>query len=259
MRVREVGIVLRNLLMGGHLSSLSLAGQPTKMVFYLSECLFLKKCIQPNGGLKQRAIWDTFASSPVPIQIHGDAANEWCLSVGSFMSDLVSLCSLSSIEQPKVIFEIGTLHGTSALHLASNSRGAEVYTLDLPPDGSPALPTTLADRSHNAQYNQRTRIWFDGRPEAERIHRLFGDSANFDFSPYRGKVDFFFIDGAHSYEYVRSDTFKALECTHPGSVIAWHDYGRVGFNGVTRWLHEFARQGHSLYRVPGGSLAYMRV
>jgi hypothetical protein len=45
----------------------------------------------------------------------------------------------------------------------------------------------------------------------------------------------------------------------PGSIIVWHDYGRFGINGVSRWLHEFAAQGRELYRVPGGSLAYMRV
>ena len=44
----------------------------------------------------------------------------------------------------------------------------------------------------------------------------------------------------------------------PGSVIAWHDFGRFGVNGVTRWLREFSRN-HAVYCVPGGSLAYMRI
>jgi hypothetical protein len=229
------------------------------MVAYISECLFLKRCMQPNGGLPQKAVWDTFASPPVSIVIHGDAANDWCLSIGSFMSDLVSLCALCCVTQPKVIFEIGTYHGTSALHFASNAPQAMVHTLDLPRDSSPTLPVTLADRGHNLGYTNAKRMWFDGQPEANRINRLLGDSASFDFTPYQGKVDLFFIDGAHSYEYVRNDTQKALYCTRPGSVIAWHDYGRAGFNGVSRWLHEFANLGHSIYRVPGGSTAYTRV
>jgi Methyltransferase domain len=96
----------------------------------------------------------------------------------------------------------------------------------------------------------------EGRKDTARIHRLLGDSATFDFSPYARNIDLFFIDGAHTYEYVKNDTLKALECCHPGSVIAWHDYGRMGINGVTRWLHEFVRSHFPVYRVPNGSLAF---
>jgi predicted O-methyltransferase YrrM len=93
----------------------------------------------------------------------------------------------------------------------------------------------------------------------DRIHRLFGDSATFDFSPFHNQVDLFFIDGAHSYQYVRNDTEKALPCVKKGGVIAWHDYGRCGINGVSRWLHELRDDGRVIQRVPGGSLAYMIV
>jgi Methyltransferase domain len=90
---------------------------------------------------------------------------------------------------------------------------------------------------------------------AGKVQPLFGDSAKFDYSPYHGRVDLFFIDGAHSYEYVRSDTLNAMKCSRPGSVIAWHDFGRAGVNGVARWLMEFSKQ-HQVYSVPGGSLAF---
>jgi len=42
-------------------------------------------------------------------------------------------------------------------------------------------------------------------------------------------------------------------------VVAWHDYGRMGVNGVSKWLHEFRRQGRQIFRIPGGSLAYARI
>jgi hypothetical protein len=88
---------------------------------------------------------------------------------------------------------------------------------------------------------------------------LFGDSASFDFSPFAGAVDLFFIDGAHSYEYVRSDTLRALQCVRPGGVIAWHDFGRTGVNGVSRWLLEMHSRQWPVCAAPGGSLAYMIV
>ncbi len=81
----------------------------------------------------------------------------------------------------------------------------------------------------------------------------------FDFTPYHGKVDLFFIDGAHSYEYVRSDSHHALECMHQGGVIVWHDYGRWGVNGVSRFLHELRKSGREIYRLPGSSLALLKV
>lgn len=76
------------------------------------------------------------------------------------------------------------------------------------------------------------RYIFENCKAASKITCLFGDSATFNFSSFYEKVDFFFIDGAHSYEYVRSDTLNALKCCHQGSVIAWHDFGRVGVGGV---------------------------
>jgi predicted O-methyltransferase YrrM len=92
--------------------------------------------------------------------------------------------------------------------------------------------------------------------QRDRIELLFGDSAMFDFAPWHGTIDLFFIDGAHSYDYVRSDTLNAVRCVRPGGVIAWHDFGRTGLNGVSRWLTEWRRQGHEVFATPGGSLAF---
>jgi predicted O-methyltransferase YrrM len=171
--------------------------------------------------------------------------------VGSFTVDLLALCMICRAIKPRMIFEIGTFHGAGTMHLAANAPEAQVLTLDLPPESATSLNTTTVDRLH---ISARTRAdWLCG---AERINRLYGDSATFDFLPWRARIDLFFIDGAHSYEYVRNDTLKALDCCRPGAVIAWHDYGRVGVNGVSRWLHEFASGSREVFRVPGGSLAY---
>jgi predicted O-methyltransferase YrrM len=160
--------------------------------------------------------------------------------------------------KPKVIFEIGTMSGSTALHFAINAPGAVVYTLDLPPDGVPALGTTLMDNEHIRMHGSVRRVNLTSHPAGKRVNCLYGDSAKFDYSPFREKVDLFFIDGAHSYEYVKNDTLRALECCHPGSVIAWHDYGRHGVNGVSRWLHELS-ESRKLYCIIAGSLAYMVV
>lgn len=61
--------------------------------------------------------------------------------------------------------------------------------------------------------------------------------------------------GAHSYEYVAFDTRNAFACVRPGGVIAWHDFGRVGVNGVGRLVREVART-REVHAIPGGSVAF---
>jgi hypothetical protein len=261
MTARELTIILRNFAMGTNFDSLRMLRRPRTMAAYVTECLFLRRCLHPVSDFPQRGVCEVFGiDSSVPVVLHESAASPyWLCPVASFTADLVAMCMLCQILRPKLIFEIGTFHGSGALHWASNAPGAEVYTLDLPPKSSPALSTTTTDRTYIQEPGNGKRLLFERKPEANRIHCLYGDSASFDYSAFSERVDLFFIDGAHSYEYVRNDTHNALRCCHPGSVIAWHDYGRVGFNGVSRWLHEFATQGREIYRVPGGSLAYMRV
>jgi len=36
-------------------------------------------------------------------------------------------------------------------------------------------------------------------------------------------MDLVFVDGYHSYEYVKNDTEKGWEMLRPGGIIAWHD------------------------------------
>jgi predicted O-methyltransferase YrrM len=259
MKMREIGIVLRNMLLGGNVDSLLSLSDPRTAAYYVTECRFLHQCIFPNGGLPSKNIWEALGADQVPVVLYGPAAEEWFRPMASYTADLVSMCMLCQLLKPQTILEIGTFHGSGALHWAGNASQADVYTLDLPAAIPPSLAVTEVDLAYVEGHAQTRQMLFEGRPEADRIHCLYGDSATFDFGRFEGKVDLLFIDGAHSYEYVRNDTLRAGSCCKPGSVIAWHDYGRVGFNGVSKWLHELAGEGKTIYRVPGGSLAYSRV
>ena len=80
-----------------------------------------------------------------------------------------------------------------------------------------------------------TGIDFKGKDVEKKIEQLLGNSLNFDFSPYFGKMDIVFIDGAHHYEAVKSDTANALKMVRPGGFIIWHDFASYGdYNDVTR-------------------------
>jgi predicted O-methyltransferase YrrM len=266
MRVRPLltaGILAaRNVLLGGNAVSLSFLNAPKKMVEYATECLFLYKILGSRRGIPSRNVFDVLpCEGEVAITLTDFKGGSWFRPIASYTVDLVSLCLICRLVKPRVVFEIGTLHGSSALHFALNTpEETVIYTLDLPTGqaAQPKLATTITDDFHIAAYRSSEALCFDNTPVAQRIKRLFGDSAEFDFSEFHGKVDFFFIDGAHSYDYVKSDTLNALQCCHTGSVIAWHDFGRVGVNGVSRWILELSRE-REIHSTPGGSLAFMVV
>jgi len=210
--------------------------------------------------LIQKNIYDIFhAKDEIDIKI--SIPNKWFSSDATYTKDIISLCLICRLLKPSIIFEIGTLDGYTAYHFALNtSKETEIYTLDLPKDKRicPELNITYIDKLHILAAQQTREYVFSGRPEGAKIHCLYGDSHKFDFSPFHNKVDFFFIDGAHSYEYVRCDSETAGMCGRKGGVIAWHDYGRTGVNGVSRYLDKLARR-HQIYCVPGSSIAFMVV
>jgi hypothetical protein len=258
-----------NIVIGGNVASLTLLPKPGRLMDYARQCRCLYATYTDTRGLPQRNVFQVLKNGHEATQSEEvtlawqtlPRGESWFNPLASYLADLVQLCLLCRLLNAKVIFEIGTLQGYTTLHFALNSaEEAEVYSLDLPPEGgsAPALRTTVIDESLIHKLGTKRRYVFDGLPSARKIHCLYGDSATFDYAPYAGKVDLFFIDGAHSYEYVRSDTLNAIKCCHPGSVIAWHDFGRFGVNGVSKWLREFSRE-HEVYSIPGGSLAFMLV
>ena len=256
-------VVIRNIILGGNLISLTLARSPRRMIEYVSEILFLYKALNSKRGIPQRNVFEVLPSNDSANVKLGNltSGGSWFGAQASYTADILNLCLICQIISPKVVFEIGTLKGYTAYQFALNTPdNGKIYTLDLPKDESIqlTLPSTGLDDLHVNSYTQMESHCFESSTVATKITCLFGDSAVFDFSPFYEKVDFFFIDGAHSYEYVRSDTLNALKCCHPGSVIAWHDFGREEINGVTKWILELSKT-QKIYSVPGGSLAFMIV
>ena len=263
-QLRTVVIVLRNAALGGNLLSLTLIRDPRLMVHYVAECMFNYKAMRKRSGIPRRNVFEALSSGDtVEVKLGSLNSGRTLFRVpSSYIADTVNLCLICQIIKPKIVFEIGTMTGYTAFHFALNTPDeTEIYTLDLRKDKdvSPELRTTLMDDAHIGSYAELQGYHFDNSDVSSKINCLFGDSATFDFSPFHGKVDFFFIDGAHSYDYVRSDTLNALKCCHPGSVIAWHDFGRAGVNGVSKCLLELSEEGHSVYSTPGGSVAFMIV
>jgi hypothetical protein len=93
-------------------------------------------------------------------------------------------------------------------------------------------------------------------PHADRVHQHFGDSATFDFSPFRGSTDLVFVDGGHTYQYVASDSRHALDMIGSDGVIVWDDCNALS-PGVSRALLELRGRGEPVHRIVGTRLAVL--
>lgn len=157
--------------------------------------------------------------------------------------ELLLITQLVKSRGAATAFEIGTFDGRTALNLAANvAEGGHVYTLDLPPANLDRTGLKIACGDENFIRKKRPGARFADTPYSARITQLIGDSATFDFSPYEGKIDVVFVDGSHSYDYVRNDTEIALRLLKPGGgMIIWHDYGSRWWKDLTRAMNEFYR------------------
>jgi hypothetical protein len=181
---------------------------------------------------------------------------------GVSLYDLVVIAAIVSDLRPSASLEIGTFNGRTTLNIAANSADdAVTYTLDLPAEGLGDAKLPLDPADPGMIVKPGSGALFAGTELAPRIRQLFGDSAAFDFGPYRGGIDFVFVDGAHSREYVLNDSSVAMELLRGGrGIVLWHDY--AGWDGVTRALDELYRSGgvwSGLRRIRGTTIAYLRV
>lgn len=162
-------------------------------------------------------------------------------------SDLEAYVLASLARHAKRLFEFGTCSGrTTFLWAANSAPGARITTLTLPPD-DPRMQLsdqmTSRDIRHATSESTHQQFVYSGSSVEHKIEQLFCDSAALDTTPYHRGVDLIFIDGGHSYAYVKNDSEKAFEMVAPGGLIIWHDYrGKRPKEtiGVYRYLNELS-------------------
>jgi predicted O-methyltransferase YrrM len=163
------------------------------------------------------------------------------------------------------IFEFGTATGRTTYVLGRNAGPqARIATLTLGADRTQSYQEESADSARatsgalvESRYEQ---FLYSGTEVAPRVQQLFGDSKQFDETPFLKQCDLIFIDGSHAYSYVRSDTEKALRMVKPGGTVLWHDYRGPHVRGardVYRYLNELSRQ-LPLKHLQGTSLVAYR-
>ena len=156
------------------------------------------------------------------------------------LEQLACLAIVARAFEPHTIFEIGTFTGRTALNFAINSpKDCRVYTMDLPgEERSEARRSTSRADSEIISNSETGRDYVDTEFE-DKIEQIYADSQAFDFSPFESKVDLVYIDGAHHWEAVCSDTRAALRMLRPGGHILWDEFGMYGdYNDVTRAVRD---------------------
>jgi predicted O-methyltransferase YrrM len=151
------------------------------------------------------------------------------------------LAALAGVRRPERIFEIGTFDGATTLLLARMVPNAQIYTLDLPPEVADGGNKLALARVNGAGSR------FRDAPEADRITQLYGDSREFDFSPYYGKMDLVVVDGSHEADCVTADTESALRMVTPEGLVVWDDYA-PGWPHVVKAV-DGAAERHDLFVV----------
>ena len=173
------------------------------------------------------------------------------------VEDMVILVYLLVSARPAAVLEIGTYMGHTTRTIAENCPHAIVHTLDLPQDFDRQSDTVEIPKDDHHLIERRTvGREFAGEPCAARIRQHFGDSATWDFSQARGAT-FFFIDGAHTYEYVKNDTEKCFELSGRRGSFLWHDVDDR-HPGVVRYLAELRGSGLDVVRFANTQLAYFQ-
>ncbi len=168
-----------------------------------------------------------------------------------FKEDYLVLYCLIKKYSPKVFLEIGTSTGSGTqiichamgLRRFLPRRGRRVFSIDVPPGTDPKKIYPGGEDGHPDIAGKNCRLPFK---------QIFGDSFDFDFSPYY-PIDGWFIDGKHDYKYAHNDTKLALK-SNP-KIIIWHD---MQIEGVAQAVIELmsARGDYKLFRVSDTRIAY---
>jgi hypothetical protein len=169
-----------------------------------------------------------------------------------WVNELVLLAGICRWLKPKHVFEIGTFNGRTTVNVAANSPDdAIVHTLDIPHDHPLFAQVSGEERF---QLHANAGALYRNSPFAAKVEQLWSDSAEFDEKPFADQIDLAFIDGSHSYDYVKNDTEKTLRMMRSDGVIIWHDY-YPQYPDVARYLEE---HGTSLVHIETTSIVVLR-
>lgn len=168
------------------------------------------------------------------------------------LCDLMALLSVLVSRAPGTVLEIGTFNGYTTRLMALNLPHAQIHTIDLPEKFNDCGAGMQKDDWHLIAA-RRVGNEYRSDPSITSVTQHYGDTAEYEFP----QAELVFIDGSHTYPYVRSDTQKVLRSPATKTVL-WHDCNQ-SHPDVTRWLVEMIQAGYAVRHLAGTSLAILEV
>jgi hypothetical protein len=213
-----------------------------------------KKLQEELKSIPSRTLGEILGTSKAAIKLNVQKYDEGMLS----SHEAIALLSILVVENPGEILEIGTFMGHTARAMAENLPDAIVHTVDLPTDFSAQQDSKDGPPKDDFHLIARRVVGreFKGQPVAPRIRQHFGDTAVIDFREF-GKPTFFFIDGAHTYEYCKQDSEKCFALCGGTGTFLWHDCD-IGHPGVVEFISEWRGMGRNIVKIEGTALAYWK-
>jgi predicted O-methyltransferase YrrM len=174
------------------------------------------------------------------------------LRIGQVESEIVQVCELIELEQPKRLLEIGTnLGGTLFLFCRAAPTDAHLVSIDLPYQPAPEHPNGYLGYHESRRLvlraftrpSQRVSLLQRNSHDPKTMEKARGMLA--------GPVDFLFIDGDHAYEAVRRDWELYSPLVRPGGLVGFHDiWPGIHSGGVPEFWRE-VKAGRDVIEVVG--------
>lgn len=170
--------------------------------------------------------------------------------------DQAALIDLLTRLNPETIFEFGTNWGVTTSYFVENTN-AKIWTLDIcremfTHDLTGELTMVLSNKDTGFAYRRL-------KASEGRVTQVFQDSLKLDWTEtdYPATFDLILVDACHAYDFVKSDTEKALQKLRPGGLLLWHDFYPDVFlwPDVFTYVSEFAKEHPGVVNVKGTSLA----
>lgn len=172
--------------------------------------------------------------------------NEIAEDLQGWNSDHPIFDQLCAEHQPKIIVEVGSWKGRSAMHFAKAAPEATIFCVDTWLGGIDHFLSELPqddrklDRLGNPRLYELFLRNFIGKPEAAHIHPIRQTSVNAAKALRHHGVlaDLIYIDGSHEYEDVYADLCAYYPLLAAGGRIFGDDFR--GFYGLHIAVHRFA-------------------
>lgn len=168
--------------------------------------------------------------------------------------DISALLYLIRLSCKKNILEIGTWYGKTTYEIASKFPEKTIFTMDYMEDD---LVLNEHETKHRASKEDLCKY-----PKEEalgNVNFIYANSHTYDFNQFLN-VDFFFIDGDHSFDGVKIDTEKSIDYlkSHNGGMIAWHDVHTKNLTQVPDYM-QYLSKSVDIYYLKDTNIGYMLV